>query len=112
MKHPVILLVISLVFSCNINTDNGSAVTNLRVNSYTVECYGEMEGNCLLVQEGDKIGTEDWEYFYYEDSIEGFDYEAGYMYDLLVRKIQVKDPPQDGSSIQYKLIRVISKDRV
>ena len=102
----------ALVFSCSSNTDVASEVMDLRVNSYTVECYGEMEGNCLLVQEGEKIGREDWEYFYYEDSIEGFDYEPGYMYDLMVRKIQVKDPPQDGSSFRYKLIKVISKEGV
>lgn len=112
MKKHIIFSVIALVFSCNINTDIATEITELRVNSYTVECYGEMEGNCLLVQEGDKIGTEDWEYFYYEDSIVGFDYEPGYIYDLKVRKIRIEDPPQDDSSIQYVLIRVISKEPV
>ncbi len=112
MKKLIILSIYTLVFSCNINTDIAAEITDFRVNSYTVECYGEMEGNCLLVQEGDKIGTEDWEYFYYEDSIVGFDYEPGYMYDLIVRKIRVEAPPQDGSSIRYELIRVVSKERV
>lgn len=111
MKLYSILSIITLVFSCN-NTDIDAEITDLRVNGYTVECSGEMEGNCLLVQEGDKIGTEDWEYFYYEDSILGFDYEPGYMYDLIVRKIRIEDPPQDGSSIRYELIRVVSKKQV
>ena len=111
MKIYMIFIIIISVFSCN-NTDIAAEITGLRVNSYTVECYGEMDGNCLLVQEGDKIGTEDWDYFYYEDSIVGFDYEPGYMYDLIVRKIRIEDPPQDGSSIRYELIRVVSKDRV
>ncbi len=112
MKLHFILSIFALVFSCNDNSDIPAEEIELRVNSYTVECYGEMEGNCLLVQEGDKTGTEDWEFFYYEDSIEGFDYEPGYVYDLMVRKITVKDPPQDGSSFRYELIRVTSKESV
>lgn len=107
----MLLSILALVFGCD-SSNLATKVTDLRVNSYTVECYGEMEGNCLLVQEGAKIGTEDWEYFYYEDSIVGFDYEPGYIYDLIVRKIWIEDPPQDGSSIRYELIRVVSKERV
>lgn len=84
---------------------------HMRVNSYTVDCVGEMEGVCLLVQEGEAIGTEDWEYFYYEDSIKGFDYEPGYVYHLVVRKYSVENPPIDGSSVQYELVRIISKEK-
>lgn len=111
MKPAIVLIFLVVLLSCNASQTDAEEV-HLRVNSYTVECYGEMEGNCLLVQEGDKIGTEDWEYFYYEDSIDGFDYEPGYIYDLMVRKIQVEDPPQDASSIKYELVRILSKEKV
>ncbi|SKB71973.1 protein of unknown function [Salegentibacter salinarum] len=47
------------------------------VNRYTEECLGESEGNCLLVQEGEQIGTDECSLFFYKDSIEGFDYEPG-----------------------------------
>ncbi len=83
---------------------------NMMVNSYTVDCIGEMEGTCLLVQEGNMIGTENWEYFYFVDSIEGFVYEPGYVYGLEVKKTEVSDPPADGSSVKYELVRIISKE--
>ena len=82
----------------------------MRVNSYTVDCVGEMEGTCLLVQEGDLIGTDDWEYFYYVDSIEGFTYEPGFLYGLIVKKTAVENPPADGSSIRYELVKIVSKE--
>lgn len=108
MKNFYNLLILIFFFSCSVNTGAVSEA-NMRVNSYTIECVGEMEGICMLVQEGDKIGTEDWEYFYYIDSIEGFTYEPGFIYDLLVKKIPVDDPPMDGSSIKYELVKIISK---
>lgn len=111
MKPTIGLIFLVVLLSCNASQTDAEEV-HLRVNSHTVECYGEMEGICLLVQEGEKLGTEDWEYFYYEDSIDGFDYEEGYVYDLMVRKIPVEDPPQDASSIKYELVRILSKEKV
>ncbi len=83
---------------------------NMMVNSYTVDCIGEMEGTCLLVQEGDMIGTGNWEYFYFVDSIEGFKYETGFIYALEVKKTEIENPPADGSSVRYELVRIISKE--
>lgn len=103
-------LIVLLVTGCS-SADTGVAESLMRVNSYTVECMGEAEGTCLLVQEGDKIGTEDWDMFYYEDSIIGFEYEPGYIYDLLVRKTPVANPPMDGSSIKIELVKVVSREK-
>lgn len=111
MKLLFKLFVLALLLSCSVNT-GAIGEANMRVNSYTAECVGEMEGTCLLVQEGDKMGTEDWEYFYYVDSIEGFSYEPGFIYDLQVKKIPIENPPMDGSSIKYELVKVISKKKV
>ncbi len=63
-----------------------------------------------LVQENNKIGTDQWNFFYSE--IEGFDFEWGFVYELVVEKQQVENPPQDGSSIRYILKEVISKKAV
>lgn len=103
--------IVFLLFSFSLTGDTVKVV-DMMVNSYTVECVGEMEGNCLLVQEGDEIGTEDWNLFYYEDSISGFDYESGYIYHLKVQKKKVKNPAMDASSISYRLVRVVSKEKV
>jgi len=81
--------------------------TLMRINSYTVPCEGIIEMNCLLLQKGNQIGTEQWDYFY--DSIEGFEYEEGFQYDLDVLIKAIENPPADASSIRYQLIRLIRK---
>lgn len=110
MKNRILIILVMLVAGCS-TTAQGVEEIYLRVNSYTVDCVGEMEGKCLLVQEGDKIGTEEWEYFYYEDSIVGFDYEPGYIYNLVVKRTEIKNPPQDGSSFRYELVRIQSREK-
>ncbi len=93
-----------------VKTNRVNSSINMRVNSYTVDCVGEIEGTCLLVQEGDMIGTENWENFYFYDSIDGFTYEPGFVYGLEVKKTEVENPPADGSSIRYELVRIVSKE--
>ena len=44
--------------------------------------------------------------------IEGFDYEEGFEYVLKVRKYHIANPPADGSSIGYSLIKIKSKVKV
>ena len=110
MKYLMALICI-IITGCSAGM-NGTKEIDMRVNSYTVECVGEMEGICLLVQEGDKIGGTDWEYFYYHDSIIGFDYEPGYIYMLRLKRKKIANPPQDGSSYEYELISIVSKEKV
>ena len=110
MKRYFYILIFLILSGCGAK-EEVIGETHLRVNSYTVDCVGVMEGQCLLVQEGDLVGSEDWEYFYFEDGIVGFDYEPGYIYNLLVKKVPVKNPPMDGSSIRYELIRILSKEK-
>jgi hypothetical protein len=64
----------------------------------------------LIIQKGESIGTNDWQFFY--DNIEGFDYEWGYVYKLQVAYEEIPNPPADGSSIKTKLVKVISKEKV
>lgn len=109
MKMFFSISIIILFSSCGPKITETSRV-NMMVNSYTVNCIGEMEGSCLLVQEGNMIGTENWEYFYYVDSIEGFNYEPGFVYALEIKKTKVENPPADGSSIRYELVRIVSKE--
>ncbi|MEP3207723.1 MAG: DUF4377 domain-containing protein [Maribacter sp.] len=114
MKKAILLILFSsvLCLSCTNNDDAGIEEVRLRINSYTVDCVGVLIGKCLLIQEGDKIGTEDWEYFYFENSIDGFTFEPDFIYEILVQKTQIADPPADGSSIRYTLVQIISKTKV
>ena len=83
----------------------------MRVNHHTVSCTGVMTGKCLLVQKGKDLNTDRWEYFYFQNSIKGFDYQEGFIYTLEVLEEKVKNPPMDGSSINYTLIEVLSKEK-
>jgi hypothetical protein len=108
MKKIDVLIFVLLsiaVFSCKKGAVN---TVNFRVNSYTVDCVGVMEQRCLLVQEGNLIGTNDWRYFY--DRIKGFDYEEGYIYDLKVKQTAIPNPLEDASSVEYELIELLSKE--
>ena len=44
--------------------------------------------------------------------ITGFTYERGYEYELLVKKTNLANPPQDSGSIRYELISIVSKTKV
>lgn len=48
----------------------------------------------------------------YADYIDGFNFEWGYHYKLKVNEVKLSLPPEDGSSIKYKLIRILSKEKV
>ncbi|MBR1401794.1 MAG: DUF4377 domain-containing protein [Prevotella sp.] len=44
-------------------------------------------------------------------TVDGFTYEPGYDYELLVKKTTLANPPQDASNVRYKLIRIVSQKR-
>lgn len=85
---------------------------NMRVNHFTQACQGLYEGNCLLVQEGTEIGSDNWQLFYFENGIKDFEYEPGFVYDLKVNKIHIANPMQDASSIEYELVEIVNKRTV
>jgi hypothetical protein len=80
------------------------------VNSFRVPCVGVAPMSCLQVRRGDEA-TGDWQNFY--ASIDGFAYEPGYVYRLLVRETPLPrdQVPADASSIRYELVEVIDKAR-
>jgi heat shock protein HslJ len=53
---------------------------------------------------------DDYTLFY--DQIEGFNYEAGFEYELEVEVEQVNDPPAGGSSLKWSLVRILNKQPV
>ena len=52
---------------------------------------------------------QDVPYTYFYDRIIGFDYVPGNRYMLQIVQRKVENPPQDGSSFEYRLIFVLSK---
>ena len=72
-----------------------------------VPCSGVAPMECLQIKKNPSDTA--WQYFY--DAIEGFTYEPGYTYTLEVSSAKVENPPADASSIQYKLVKVIKKEK-
>lgn len=53
--------------------------------------------------------NKEWELFY--GGIDGFTYEEGYEYKVLVSLTPVENPGPDMSSIKYTLIKLLSKEK-
>jgi len=70
-------------------------------------CVGLGPQECLLIR---KEENKDWSLFY--DEIEGFEYTEGFTYELFVQVDEVENPPQDGSSLKFKLRELIKKEKV
>lgn len=88
--------------ACNSNTEVQSKM--LIVADHLENCVGVGPQSCMLVKENP---DDEWTYFY--DQIEGFEYEEGYIYELLVNEIPVPNPAADASSLRYELKNIISK---
>jgi hypothetical protein len=98
----VVLAALLALWGCGSITGGGDVVT-LEVAESRVPCVGVGPRDCLLVR------SPGGEYGMFYSAIEGFAYEPGYRYRLRVSQRAVRNPPADGSSIAYRLVRVESK---
>lgn len=79
------------------------------VNSTQVDCVGVGPMKCLQIQKGENLESDNWQFFY--DQIQGFEFEPGFIYQLLVKTTPKEGPiPSDASSLDYKLVKIISKN--
>lgn len=69
--------------------------------------HGVGPQSCFLIK---YKPTEEWQYFY--SDIQGFHYEPGYEYLLLLQRTERKNIPQDASKYIYTLKKIISKTAV
>lgn len=76
----------------------------LEINDRRVDCTGVGQMKCFQVKYKPKG---DWEYFY--SPINGFDYEEGYTYKIIVKRTKQENALQDASSYQYELVKVVEK---
>lgn len=77
--------------------------------SHEISAVYDMEGipsEGMMVKED---GKKDWNPMYLWE-IEGFEYVRGFEYHLKVEKTHLVDPPQDASSVKYKLIEILSEE--
>jgi heat shock protein HslJ len=108
MKKILTFYIIAIfIFSCEEESTQNELI--LRVKENKTSCTGyEGQTECYLVQQGSKIDSDDWEYFY--EQIEGFVYEPGFVYKISVAKETIVNPPIDSPSVKYSLIRELSKE--
>ncbi len=81
-----------------------SNITRYVIASTQIDCMGVGPQKCMMVKKGDATN---WEIFY--GNIDGFNYEPGYEYVLDVKEEKIENPPADGSSIKYILVKQVSK---
>lgn len=79
----------------------------LFVHERRVDCHGEIPKKCLQVR---RDAADEWTFFY--DTIAGFEYEESYRYELRVEVEKDENPPADKSSLSYRLLDVVSKQKV
>lgn len=86
----------------------GQESLKMFVKESKVPCQGVAPMECLQVKyDKDK----EWQLFY--DHIEGFNFEKGNRYEIMVTRTKRSEPiPADASSYQYKLKSIISKTPV
>jgi hypothetical protein len=96
------LFMLTLSACQNPPSDDGEV---LFVDSQLVDCLGVVPQKCLKTKANE---ADNWTFFY--DQIKGFEFEEGYRYKLQVEITQQKNSPQDGSSLHYKLIKVLERN--
>ena len=109
-KQVLFLMVIGILFSCSNDDENQPQTIDMRINHYQNTGIGEGLFLTLLVQENNNIGSDSWTKFY--NSIEGFNYQPGFIYNIKVIVEQVDNPPADGSSLKYTLQEIKSTQEV
>ncbi len=96
-----IKLVILLLFSSVIGKSQTDKIQLITVEPYMCVTHGAFSYE-LKLKASDR-GAE---------FIQGFNFEWGYSYKLKIKAHTLKNPPQDGSSVDYILLKTIEKTKV
>jgi heat shock protein HslJ len=109
-KSLLIVLVLLLNACATSSPTNTNAVKSVEsvywVNGKQADCAGK---DCLEMQKGEFKNPQNWEAF--AEPIEGFSYEKGYVYKLLINEEKLTADKNLGNSYasKFKLVRVIEK---
>ncbi len=108
MKYFFILLSLFIYFNLNAQETFNPDNQTWTINPETVVCDKSTNKECLLVK---YFGRKEFKVF--NDKIEGFQFEKGYTYTIIVKQ-EIKKPPIniDESVFKYVLVKIISKKDV
>lgn len=111
MKNYLLLFPLLALIGCPASTEKAAETKQeiFWVNSLKVPCTGVAPMHCLQIQRGNNLQEGKWEVFY--SDIEGFDYQTGDIYKLLVKieELKPEEVPADGSSLRYTLVEILEK---
>ena len=105
ISTKLILAITLLSLSLTIGCDWGEHTEILTIGPYRTTCFGPFEQECYLEYNEEE---QKWHFFY--ESIQGFDFEPGYIYRLKVRLEERPEGIQDVGKYEYHLIEVLSKE--
>lgn len=102
MNRLILLLLFVFLFtSCNF--DKTEQIT---VASQKADCIGVAPQKCFLIK---TKNDRSWQYF--SAPIEGFAYEPGNEYILMVKRKTIKEPTTDQPSFKYVFVKEITKKK-
>lgn len=102
-----VLLAPAVTSGCSAITgdeDAGVRFATMYVAPQKAPCMGMIPTECLVVRES---STAEWTNIF--DTIHGFEWEPGFNYKIRVMINEIENPPADGSSRYYRLVRVLEK---
>ncbi len=106
---PITLILFALTIGCehagSLITPDKENVEIITIGPYTQTCQGFIEQQCYLEFNEE---SQEWHFFY--ESIQGFDFEPGYIYRLKVRLEDRGTEIQDVGRYAYHLVEVLSKE--
>lgn len=106
VKYFVVIGLV-LLFAWWLAKDTRKSLTKeetIFVGSQMVECTAEVLQRCFQVK---KDGVDEYEPF--SGEIKGFAYQPGYEYELSVEVVELEDPSQGVSPLNYSLVDIIAK---
>ena len=108
MRHLFFLIGTIFFLACSVENKKQDQYVYW-VNSTKVSCVGLAPTKCLQIQKSETPDPSAWESFH--GSIQGFDYQEGYVYKIVVKENQLDpaDLPADASSIEYTLVEILEK---
>ena len=92
-----LVLMVLLVVACHSSRRLNDDGLTIFINSYKINCIGLEENSCLQLS---RVSASPYEWETFHGKIEGFTFEEGFVYQLLVEEV--------GDN--FKLLRVISKN--
>ena len=109
------LLIIALLFlsACGVENpfsllvDEGEHIEIITIGPYTELCHDAHFERPCLVEYNEDSGR--WEFFY--ESVQGFEFEPGFIYTLEVRLEDRGTEIQDVGRYAYHLVKVIEKKK-